>query len=160
VEELPISVGVKMEASFPELTSFGTLVKFAVALEGVAAEFSARASEQCDPHSDLLKTQARKHNQRAQELERLRQERLNEVVLQPISGMDRAEYVPALDLPADAAGVISAITGLENHVARFYEDAADNAANVLTGVDRKLRKLAAESRKFAAALEAESEKSG
>jgi hypothetical protein len=141
-----------MDSTFPELTSFGTLMKFAVALEAIAAELSSRASEQCVPHRDRLANQAKKHAKRRREFERLGQERLNEVVLQPITGMDRALYLPPLDLPADPTEAIATIAALEQRVARFYDDAADIAANVLVGIDRKLRKLATESREFSAAF--------
>ena len=78
-----------------------------------------------------------------------------EVVLQPISGLGAADYAPPGELPEAAGDARAAVADLEHRVARFYDDAAEVAANVLTGLDRKFRKLAAESRKFADALETE-----
>jgi len=143
-----------LPANLPELTSFGTLFKFALALEGVAAQQAeqAAANPACAARRDQLAVCARKHAKRVRELERLRRERLNEVVLQPISGMERARYLPPTDLPEGGEEIVNQIAALEEMVARFHDDAAEIAANVLTGMDRKLRKLAEESRKLAAGL--------
>ncbi len=140
--------------NLPELTSFGTLFKFAMALEELAARLTAQAAADpaCVSWHDQLAVCARKHTKRARELERLRRERLNEVVLQPISGMEREHYLTPTELPADAEQIVKQLAALEEAVARFHDDAAAIAANVLTGMDRKLRKLAAESRQLAAGL--------
>lgn len=119
-----------MAISFPELNSYGTLVSFGLSLEQVAEEKAAAAGE------DRI---ARKHQKRARQLELIFRERLNEVVLQPLTGMDRADYLPADDLDRAA---------LEALIARFYDDAATIAADVLIGVDRTFRKWAEESRGF------------
>ncbi len=148
-----------MAVDFPELTSFGTLLKFALAIEQAAADLAGLASsrEACAASCDELARCAKKHQKRGRQLERLRQERLNEVVLQPIDGMERARYVPALELPqdADAGQTIALVASVEEAAARFYDDAAEIAANVLTGVDRTFTRLARESRSLATKLSAE-----
>lgn len=127
-----------MSTEFPELTSFGTVILFAQALEARAAYLAGEADEA---------KMARLHTKRAKRLELLRKERLNEVVLQPLSGMDRAEYLPAADL-AGAAGLAT----LEETTARFYRDALDRAADVLGGLERTFERFARESENLAATL--------
>ena len=124
---------MSMAATFPELNSYGTLVAFAQSLEQVAeAVAEAAGSEKA----------ARKHGKRARQLEQIFRERLNEVVLQPLAGMDRAAYLPAEGI---------ALSALEALIARFYDDAATAAAEVLIGVDRTFRKWAEESRELGGA---------
>jgi hypothetical protein len=119
-----------VSVTFPELNSYGTLVSFALSLEQVA---EARAIAAGDERV------ARKHQKRARQLEQIFRERLNEVVLQPLSGLDRTAYLPADELD---------LAALEALIARFYDDAATVAAEVLIGVDRTFRKWAEESRGF------------
>lgn len=142
---------------FPELTSFGTLLKFALALEETAAELAraAGADDRCAPWRDHLAGCAGKHDRRAKQLERLRRERLNEVVLQRIEGLNGADYAPTIDTSKEksAEQMIAEIVGVEDAVARFYDDAADIAANVLGGVTKTFKKLARESRLLAGALQ-------
>ncbi len=143
-----------MSDNFPELTSFGTIFLFAQALEDNAAALAeaAAARPDCAAWAAPLGKAAKKHAKRGRELQRLRRERLNEVVLQPIGGLDRDEYLPPTALPADATGAVAAVAAADEVTARFYEAAAVLAANALGGMDRKLRKLANESRELAEAL--------
>ena len=138
----------------PEVTSFGTLLGYALNLEAALADLATRAAEIAagDSGHDALATTARKHIKRGRQLERLRRERLNEVVLQAITGIDRRAYIPVLDLPGDAAGAARTVAAAEDLAAGFYLDAAAIAKNVLTGTERTFVKLAAESRSLAAAL--------
>jgi len=151
-------MGLVTAADFPELTSFGTLLKFALAMERAAAEIAKLAErEECETRRDELIHCARRHTKRGGQLERVRRERLNEVVLQRIDGMEAREYIPALDLPADATGpeTMERMISVEESAACFYDDAAKIAANVLAGVDRTLRKLAKENHSLAASLKME-----
>ena len=149
-------MGLVTAADFPELTSFGTLFKFALVMERAALELAslARERKECMARRDDLSNCARRHRKRLEQLERVRRERLNEVVLQRIHGMEGPEYMPALGFPEDATEreTIERVIAVEETAARFYEDAASIAANVLAGVDRTLRKLAQENRALAEAL--------
>jgi hypothetical protein len=127
-----------MSNEFPELTSFGTVLLFAQALEARAGQMAGEVDE---PKA------ARLHTKRAKRLELLRKERLNEVVLQPLTGMDRTEYLPAEGL-SGAAGLAT----LEETTARFYRDALARAADVLGGLERTFDRFARESENLAATL--------
>lgn len=146
-------MGLTLEADFPELTSFGLLFKFAVVMERVTAEHAGLAAErdECAERRGELADCARRHGKRGEQLDRIRRERLNEVVLQRIEGMDRAAYIPVLELPRGGRAIQS-IVALEESSARFYDDAAEVAAHVLAGVEKTLRKLADENRSLAASL--------
>ncbi len=147
-----------MTADFPELNSFGTLLKFAIALEEAAAELAVRAAGQptCAAWQDDLLACGRRHARRSERLSRLRRERLNEVVLQAISGLERARYLPVLDLPEDGdpPRTLAAVAAVEETAASFYTDGGRVAADVLAGLEKTFQKLARESRDLAANLRA------
>ena len=153
-----------MASEFPELTSFGTLFRFACALEEAAGRMagSLAALDACAAWREVLLDCAARHAKRGRDLERLRRERLNEVVLQAISGMDRADYVPTADVPADAAAphCLEALASVEESAARLHEDGARVAAGVMPGLDRPLQRLARESRDLAASLRARAAQGG
>ena len=139
---------------FPELTSFGTLLSFALALEEAAGKLAQAAldREDCASWSDALSTTVKKHAKRHKSLERLRRERLNEVVLQPVKGMAREEYLPPEALGATPAEAAAAVSTAEMVSARFYDDAAAIAVNVLGGLDKTFRRMAKENRTLANGL--------
>jgi len=141
---------------FPELTSFGTIFIFAQALEDNVAQLAQAVLDRgdCSAATKALQTSAKKHAKRSKELANMRRERLSEVVLQRIDGMDRAEFLPPTELPADAAAALAAVAQADEITAKFYEAAADVAAGVLGGMDRKFRKLARKSRDMATAISA------
>ncbi len=141
-------------AEFPELTSFGPLFGFAVALEQNVAELARAAGElEVGDAGDALARSAKKHTKRARELENLRRERLNEVVLQPLTGMDRAEFLPPTELPTDPTAALATVAEADRVAATFYERAAELGGDVLMGVDKKFRKYAKQSRQFAESIE-------
>lgn len=148
-----------MSVVFPELVSFGTLLKFALSLEQTAEETSREAAEReaCRDFREKLLSCAKKHKKRRQMLEQLRRERLNEVVLQPIEGMNHSEYIPdaALNGLSEVKQMLQQVVSVEGSAARFYDDAARIAASVLSGVERTFKKLALESRTLADTFRAE-----
>jgi len=96
---------------------------------------------------------AKRHTRRIGDLERLARERLNEVTLQPLSGMAREEYLPATELPAgDGDAIVSALAELEEGSARFYGDSAERALNLLGGLDRTFKRFVKEDTKRAQKL--------
>ncbi len=143
-----------MTEEFPELTSFGTLLGFAQALEAAAETRASQAAtrESADAVQAALRACARRHAKRGRQLERLRRERLNEVVLQPITGMRREDYVPPA-LPRETLPDVRAVARFEEQIARVFDDAAELAADVLGGLERSFRRLAAESRDLAGELQ-------
>lgn len=142
-----------MSDQFPELTSFGTLFIYAGALEEALVALAIRAAEVApDTAGKTLKTAIKKHGKRAKQLANMRRERLNEVVLQPLSGMNRADYLLPDDLPPEAPAALAALADAEETAARFYDDAAALGGDVLMGVDKTFRKYGKQSREWGAGL--------
>ncbi len=137
----------------PELTNFGSLIRFAIELEAATAAFYAGAEGAAGPGTrrQLLHELAAQHESRRALLIRTRQQKLNEMVLEPITGLDGRRYV------FDAAGGPPGETpdramALETVAGRLYEESAVVAQALLTEAARTFRKLADENHRNLAAL--------
>jgi len=139
-----------MTNEFPDLTSFGTLLLYAQALEGATGDAAAAALEESplDSAAETLVKAKRLHTKRGKRLEQLRRERLNEVVLQPLTGLSREAYLPR----SHEKAVVEELALLEDTTARFYRDALTHAADVLGGLERTFARFARESEAMAASL--------
>lgn len=121
----------------PELTTFGALIRHALWLEATAAGFYDAAG----PGLGALASQlAAEHRERQRIVERARQQYLNEVILEPISGLDGHEYV--IDgTPPDAGGAAARAVELEERSGRYYRESAAVAKSLLAEAARTFRKL-------------------
>lgn len=137
-----------MSGEVPRLGTFGALMRFAAQLEGEAAErYAAWAG---DPDlGGRFAALADSHRKRADQLARTVQEQLNEMTLEPISGLDASDYLPPEDPPSgdDAAARMAWARDVEERLARLYEDATQRAGHVLGGASRSLQRLARQSRR-------------
>ncbi len=129
----------------PELTNFGSLVRYALELESSTAAFYRAAVTilRGGRGADLAGTLAQQHEGRRSLLERTRQQKLNEMVLEPISGLDGARYVYDARL-RDAGEIRGRAVGIEETAGRFYSESAVVAKSLLTEAARTFRKLADE----------------
>ncbi len=129
----------------PELTNFGSLIRHAVSLEEATASFYREAAGLfgTGEASVLARQLAEEHEGRRRLLERTRQQKLNEMVLEPISGLDGARYafdasVGSLDdVPAQAIA-------LEQVAALLYRESSVIAESLLTEAARTFWKLGEE----------------
>ena len=140
-----------MEA--PELTNFGSLVRFALELEASTSTFYATAARLLGPGRprDVAQALATQHEDRRRLLERTRQQKLNEMVLEPIAGLDGARYV--FDATVSEGGeVASKAVDLEQVAALLYSESAVEAQSLLTEAARTFRKLAEENGRNLATL--------
>ena len=137
----------------PELTNFGSLVWFAIELEVATAAFYTTAAGLVGPgrYSELARALAAQHEGRRGLLVRTRQQTLNEMVLEPITGLDGHRYVADAAL-ASPSEVPAKAMALEMAAVRLYEESADVARSLLTEAARTFRKLADENRRNLAAL--------
>lgn len=117
----------------PELNSFGSLVRHAMLLEEHAA-----AACKALPGSGFAELAIR-HENRLRLLERTRREKLSEIMLEPIEGLEGADYVPAPNMEG-----LPLAQELEILSARFYRDSARIARMVLAEVSRIFERLAQE----------------
>jgi len=145
-----------MVSEAPELTNFGSLIRFAVELEAATSAFyeaaaTLQGSGGTPGRFDDLGTQ---HANRGRLLERTRQRSLNEMVLEPITGLDGRRYVYDASTPPRSQ-VIARALALEAVAARFYEESSVVAQALLTEAARTLRRLAEENRKNVSRLEQE-----
>lgn len=129
----------------PELTNFGSLVRYALEVEASSAALYRAAAEllRGGPGSDLARELADQHEGRRRLLERTRQQKLNEMVLEPISGLDGTRYVVDADL-AKPLEIRRKAVDIEETAGRFYSESAVVARSLLTEAARTFQKLAEE----------------
>jgi rubrerythrin len=134
-----------MAAPVPELTTFGSVLRYAIELEAASSAFYEAAVPvlRDDGLSALARELAAQHANRARLLERTRQLKLNEMVLEPISGLDGTRYTfDATPAPRDL--VLPRGTALEGTAERFYRESAAIARSLLVEAARTFVKLAEE----------------
>ncbi len=129
----------------PELTNFGSLVRFALELEASTAAFYAAAATRLGPgrQGQMASSLAALHEERRRLLERTRQQKLNEMVLEPITGLDGRRYVYDAALTTDDEAPRKA-AALERIAVLLYSESATVAQSLLTEAARTFRKLAEE----------------
>ena len=105
-----------------ELGTFGAIMGFALALEERAAAFYDAAAQATGgvAYQEL----ARNARKRAARVERARREGVNEMILEPIEGLDGAGYAVGAEVLSSAEPWEARATDLEAESARFYRDAA------------------------------------
>ncbi len=144
-----------MTSVVPELTTFGSVLRFALELEAATSAFYESAVQELEPDgpSTLAREFAAQHANRHRLLERTRQQKLNEVVLEPISGLDGKRFVfDATPAPRDK--ILSRALALEAVAERFYGESAVVGKAVLTEAARTFQKLGEENARNASRLRA------
>ena len=153
----------------PELTTFGALIRHALALEEFAVELYKGLEQSYQGNADLSRVfadLAAQHGARQKLLERTRREKLSEMILEPIEGLDGRLYVPKVHVTGAPGAAIqhgetapdseTALAGkggiafareLEGICARFYLDSARAARMVLAEVSKVFERLAEDNRK-------------
>lgn len=137
-----------VQSEFPEITTFGTLVRFALELERVAAlvDEELASDPSCSAGAETFRALAEKHRARIALLEETRREKLNEAVLEPISDIKGADYVIDTAVPKGAGvkGAAAFAAKAEDASARFYNDSARIAKSILHGAVRIFERMAKE----------------
>ncbi len=126
----------------PELTNFGSLIRYAVNLEGATAAFYESAARLLGSGApaDVARGLSEDHESRRRLLERTRQQSLNEMVLEPILGLDGMRYVFDASISSASEVRLKAVA-LEQVAARLYSESSDTAKALLTEAARTFRKL-------------------
>jgi hypothetical protein len=151
-----------LKSSFPEITTFGSLIRFALELEKVATSLY-EGSSKTYPNVAALPLLADLHRKRSQLLEHTRQQKLNEMILEPIYDLNGNNYAvdvngnSASDLngndyaltpngnsPSALKELIKTAEIIEDKSARFYSDSARLAKSLLAESSRIFQKLAKE----------------
>src|SRR4030065_2194289 len=84
-----------VECEFPECTTFGSVIRFALELEkGASGVYEELAREpQAAPAAEMFKALAAAHKKRGELLEFTRQQKLNEMILEPTQDIRREDYL-------------------------------------------------------------------
>jgi hypothetical protein len=129
----------------PEITNFGSLIRHAVVLEAATATFYAGATRllASGKAAEVTAQLGKEHEDRRLLLERTRQQKLNEMVLEPISGLEGSRYVFDASLPT-APELRTKALALEHVGALLYRESAVIARSLLTEAARTFRKLGEE----------------
>jgi len=116
------------------LPTFGTILAFACELEsGCAARFRELAAV-TGPRAAAFARLRDDAARRAAQVERMRRENVNEMILERIEGVAGFDWQALLSAGRH--------TELEQQCAAFYVDAADKGASVLAEVAGRFRRLA------------------
>jgi len=147
-----------VQCEFPECTTFGAVVRFALELEKGAAGVCEELSKepQLAAAADTFKELAAVHKKRGTLLETTRQQKLNEMILEPIQDLRGEEYVIRTDFPKGADLKTSAkfAADIEATSAKFYMDSSKIAKNLLSEAARIMDRMGKENLAFKAKLEA------
>ncbi len=120
-----------MNVDPPQLNTLGALMRFAISLETETADRYAEWATAADASASFSEL-ATEHNLRVERLTRLLREQLNEMILEPISGLSVADYTGPTTNTAD----------LERRLARLYTDIVAHAGHVFPGASRTLTRFA------------------
>lgn len=127
-----------------KLGTAGAVLAFAIELESKSAEFYQEVASLAKDHTDseLLSSLAEAKRERKKLLERSRREYVNEILLEPIDGLEGSQYLGQTGLSSenDPSAVEQVADELEANSRRFYLEAADLIT--LPQIARVLRKLA------------------
>jgi len=147
-----------VECDFPECNTFGSVIRFALELEkGASAVYEDLAKEPLAASAaETFKALSAAHKKRGELLEFTRQQKLNEMILEPIQDMRREDYIIDTKTPkgVDVKAGAKFAAKIEETSAKFYSDSAKIAKNLMAEAARIMDKLGKESLANKAKLEA------
>ncbi len=147
-----------VECDFPECTTFGSVIRFALELEkGAAGVYEELAMEpKAAPAAEMFRSLAAAHKKRGELLEFTRQQKLNEMILEPIQDMKRENYLIDTKTPkgVDVKAAAKFARKIEETSARFYMDSSLIAKNLMAEAARVMDRLGKESLANKAKLDA------
>ncbi|HVO43201.1 MAG TPA: hypothetical protein VMT34_11285 [Aggregatilineales bacterium] len=124
------------------LNTYGAVLSFAIELEGALQRFYESAAPVAGDHEEQFEDYARTSAKRKQRLIGIRQDNVTEIVLEPITGLNGANYSVASAPPTSAAEALTAARRIEARAQQFYLDSGPKL-NV-TEPRRAFQKLAQE----------------
>jgi rubrerythrin len=139
-----------------ELGTVGAVLAFAIKLEAHCAEFYAQAASlvKDSPAGEVFLSLADEKRKRKERVERSRREYMNEMLLEPLTGLQASDHVldvrPSPDMDTRAASLLA--TGLEESSQRLYLEAAEKISH-LPQMARVFKKLAQENAEHKLRLE-------
>jgi len=147
-----------VECDFPECNTFGSVIRFALELEkGASGVYEELAREpHAAPAAEIFKALAAAHKKRGELLEFTRQQKLNEMILEPIQDLNGKNYLIDTRTPkgVDVKAAAKFAGKIEETSAKFYLDAAKIAKMLMAEAARIMDKLGKESQANNAKLDA------
>jgi rubrerythrin len=138
---------------FPEIRNFSSVIRYSLYLEEACVDFYEKAAQLKADAADTLQTLAESHRKRITLLEDTRQEKLNEMILEPITGVDREAYLPDVELKESAAEVLQKAIALEENAKKFYTDLTEAAKELSREASKVYKQMAKENGKMIKKLE-------
>ncbi len=126
----------------PSLNSFGSILAFAIDLEATLARFYEASAASVGERADRFGGYAQKSAKRKSRLIAIRQDNVTEMVLEPIMGLDAANYIIGFVAPTDGDSALAEAIRLEAVAERFYREAG--AKLNVTEPRRAFQKMAQE----------------
>ena len=143
---------------FPECTTFGSVIRFALELERAAMAVYDDLAGRPDlaQAAESFKVLSAAHKKRSDVLEHTRREKLNEMILEPIQDLDGSKYKIETKVPdgVDMAGAKAFSAKMEGVSGSFYLDASTIAKFLLAEAARILERMGKESQANKAKVEA------
>ncbi len=143
---------------FPECTTFGSVIRFALELERAAMAVYDDLAGRPDlaPAAESFKALSAAHKKRSDVLEHTRREKLNEMILEPIQDLDGSKYMIETNVPdgIDMAGAKAFSANMEDVSSSFYLDASKVAKFLLAEAARILERMGKEGEANKAKVEA------
>ncbi len=143
---------------FPECTTFGSVIRFALELERAAMAVYDDLAGRPDlaQAAESFKVLSAAHNKRSDVLEHTRREKLNEMILEPIQDLDGSKYKIETKVPdgVDLAGAKAFSAKMEEVSGSFYLDSSEIAKFLLAEAARILERMGKESQANKAKVEA------
>jgi hypothetical protein len=143
---------------FPECTTFGSVIRFALELERAAMAVYDDLAGRPDlaQAAESFSALSAAHKRRSDVLEHTRREKLNEMILEPIQDLDGSKYKIETKVPdgVDMAGAKAFSSKMEDISGSFYLDASKVAKFLLAEAARILERMGKESQAHKAKVEA------
>lgn len=133
---------------FPEIRNFSSVIRYSLCLEEACVDFYEKAAELKTDAADLLKSLAKDHKKRINLLEETRQEKLNEMILEPITGVEREAYLPDVELKESSEDVLQKAIALEENAQKFYTDLTEAAQELSREASKVYKRMAKENGKM------------
>ena len=132
------------------LTNFGELLRFSMDMEADHAEFYEAQAAASPAASELFLALAKAHQRRHDQLRIVRQENLNEMLLEPLCGLAGPDpTVPG----ASTDDATQRALALEQQAEAYYHDVAVKAKSALGGAARTFRRFGEQNAEFRRRLE-------
>lgn len=138
---------------FPEMNTFSSVIRFSLCLEEAAEGFYHQAMDLWPEQAAGLAELAGLHQKRYVLLEETRQQKLNEMILEPVSGCERADYLPDVALD-NAQDIVPKALALENLSAKFYDNLSQVSRELSREAAKVYARLARENEKLQAKVQA------